>query len=119
MRLTPRLAIVCVFVCLLVILIQWRLLNLWNCTNCWTLFEYDSDSSTNEQKNTRTKKLPSALIIGVKKGGTRALINALQLHPQIVAAKREVHFFDDDSMFEKGVDWYLEQMPLASDDQVK
>ncbi|KAI6184256.1 hypothetical protein M3Y97_00576500 [Aphelenchoides bicaudatus] len=58
------------------------------------------------------------MIIGVKKGGTRALIDALQLHPQIVAAKREVHFFDDETLYEKGLDWYREQMPLASNDQI-
>lgn len=127
MRRLSRFSLFCITVSLLVIFVQWRLLNLWrfNCSNCWTLFEYETETlnnSTNLQIgliNERLKKLPSALIIGVKKGGTRALIDALQLHPQIVAAKREVHFFDDETLYEKGLDWYREQMPLASNDQVR
>ena len=66
----------------------------------------------------RTKKFPQAIIIGVKKGGTRALINMLKIHPQICAAKTEVHFFDKEENFLNGVQWYIERMPSTSKNQV-
>lgn len=50
------------------------------------------------------RQLPIALIIGVKKGGTRALLEFLRLHPDIRAAGSEVHFFD--RHYSKGFHWY-------------
>lgn len=40
------------------------------------------------------QQLPSALIIGIKKGGTRALLEFIRIHPDVRAAGSEVHFFD-------------------------
>ncbi|VEL39256.1 unnamed protein product [Protopolystoma xenopodis] len=40
------------------------------------------------------RRLPDCLIIGVRKGGTRALLRFLAQHPKVRAAKHEVHFFD-------------------------
>lgn len=120
MRLILRLAAVCILICFLIVFIQLKLLD-FNCINkqCWPTFDYESEQSTiGISANQRGKKLPNALIIGAKKGGTRALIDFLQLNPQIVAAKREVHFFDDDSLYSKGLEWYIEQMPIANDNQV-
>lgn len=57
------------------------------------------------------KRLPNAIIIGVKKGGTRALLEILKIHPSIRACSNEVHFFDRDENYEQGLDWYREQMP--------
>jgi [heparan sulfate]-glucosamine 3-sulfotransferase 3 len=51
-----------------------------------------------------SRQLPSALIIGVKKGGTRALLEFMRLHPDIRAAGSEVHFFD--YHYAKGFHWY-------------
>ena len=51
-----------------------------------------------------TKKLPQALIIGVKKGGTRALLEFLRIHPDIRAPGPEPHFFD--RHFHRGLEWY-------------
>ena len=51
-----------------------------------------------------SKKLPQALIIGVKKGGTRALLEFLRVHPDIRAVGAEPHFFDRN--YENGLDWY-------------
>ncbi|KAF5908035.1 heparan sulfate glucosamine 3-O-sulfotransferase 4-like, partial [Clarias magur] len=48
------------------------------------------------------KKLPQAIIIGVKKGGTRALLEALRVHPDVRAVGNEPHFFDRN--YEKGLD---------------
>lgn len=50
------------------------------------------------------RKLPDALIIGVKKGGTRALLEFVRLHPDVRAAGSEVHFFD--RFYSKGFTWY-------------
>lgn len=50
------------------------------------------------------KKLPQALIIGVKKGGTRALLEFLRVHPDIRAVGAEPHFFDRN--YENGLEWY-------------
>ena len=51
-----------------------------------------------------SKKLPQALIIGVKKGGTRALLEFLRVHPDIRAVGAEPHFFDRN--YHNGLDWY-------------
>ena len=64
------------------------------------------------------RRLPSCLIIGVRKGGTRALLEFLNLHPSIQAEKREMHFFDNDNNFALGLDWYRKQMPFSFADQI-
>ncbi|MCP9263765.1 Sulfotransferase [Dirofilaria immitis] len=40
----------------------------------------------------RQQRLPQCLIIGVRKGGTRALLDALAIQPYIRVARREMHF---------------------------
>lgn len=50
------------------------------------------------------KRLPSAIIIGVKKGGTRALLEYLRLHPSVKAPGPEIHYFD--RHFSYGLEWY-------------
>lgn len=57
-----------------------------------------------QQNLVPSRQLPTALIIGVKKGGTRALLEFLRLHPAIRAAGSEVHFFDHHYI--KGFRWY-------------
>lgn len=51
-----------------------------------------------------TKRLPQAIIIGVKKGGTRALLEFLRIHPDARAFGAEPHFFD--RFYERGLEWY-------------
>ena len=63
--------------------------------------------------NGTVQQLPDIVIIGVRKGGTRALIEMLSLHSAVAAAQNEVHFFDWESHFQKGLPWYLSQMPYA------
>ncbi|KAK3091160.1 hypothetical protein FSP39_017588 [Pinctada imbricata] len=64
------------------------------------------------------RRLPDCIIIGVRKGGTRALINYLNLHPDIVTAPEEIHFFDDQQNYSKGLSWYRRQMPYTFSDKV-
>ncbi|XP_067857731.1 heparan sulfate glucosamine 3-O-sulfotransferase 1-like [Heptranchias perlo] len=65
-----------------------------------------------------TRKVPQTIIIGVRKGGTRALLEMLNIHPDIVVAKAEVHFFDWDENYQKGFGWYCEQMPASLPHQI-
>lgn len=67
----------------------------------------------------RTKRrLPQCIIVGVRKCGTRALLEFLNLHPQIVKATQEVHFFDEDSKYSLGLEWYRRKMPYSFSDQI-
>jgi hypothetical protein len=55
-------------------------------------------------KNSKT--LPQAIIIGVKKCGTRALLKFISTHPAIAASSTEIHFFDSVNNFQHGLHWY-------------
>lgn len=73
----------------------------------------------NETTNSSSsRRMPGAIIIGVRKGGTRALLEMLNLHPDVEVAKAEVHYFNLDENFYKGLDWYRAQMPLTQAGQV-
>ncbi len=55
-------------------------------------------------KDSPERRLPETIIIGVKKGGTRALLEYLRLNPMVKAPGPEVHFFD--RHYDRGLDWY-------------
>lgn len=63
-----------------------------------------------------SKKFPQAIIIGVKKGGTRALLEFLRIHPDVRAVGAEPHFFD--RFYDKGLEWYRNLMPRTLEGQV-
>ncbi|XP_052868001.1 heparan sulfate glucosamine 3-O-sulfotransferase 3B1 [Anopheles cruzii] len=63
-----------------------------------------------------SRHLPDALIIGVKKSGTRALLEFIRLHPDVRAAGCEVHFFD--RHYNKGLPWYRHHMPPTIEGQI-
>ncbi|XP_032087479.1 heparan sulfate glucosamine 3-O-sulfotransferase 1 [Thamnophis elegans] len=65
-----------------------------------------------------SRQIPQTIIIGVRKGGTRALLEMLDVHPNIVVAATEVHFFDWDENYVKGIDWYRSLMPLSYENQI-
>ncbi|XP_049717512.1 heparan sulfate glucosamine 3-O-sulfotransferase 3A1 [Elephas maximus indicus] len=62
------------------------------------------------------KQLPQAIIIGVKKGGTRALLEFLRVHPDVRAVGAEPHFFD--RSYGKGLAWYRDLMPRTLEGQI-
>ncbi|XP_077991215.1 heparan sulfate glucosamine 3-O-sulfotransferase 5-like [Glandiceps talaboti] len=64
------------------------------------------------------RRLPQAIIIGVRKCGTRALLAMLKLHPKVQAASEEIHFFDRDENYSRGLDWYRRRMPYSYPDQI-
>ena len=49
-----------------------------------------STSSSSSPYNTTQQRLPGAIIIGVRKGGTRALLEMLNLHADVEVARAEV-----------------------------
>lgn len=63
-----------------------------------------------------SKEFPQAIIIGVKKGGTRALLEFLRVHPDVRAVGAEPHFFD--RFYEKGLEWYRNLMPRTLEGQI-
>ena len=79
---------------------------------------YYQHNSANNGRKFRSKKLPDCILIGVRKGGTRALLDMLNLHSSIRAANFEVHFFDNETNFVKGLEWYKEQMPPTSPEEM-
>ncbi|XP_057605303.1 heparan sulfate glucosamine 3-O-sulfotransferase 2 [Hippopotamus amphibius kiboko] len=63
-----------------------------------------------------TKRLPQALIVGVKKGGTRAVLEFIRVHPDVRALGTEPHFFDRN--YGRGLDWYRSLMPRTLESQI-
>ena len=59
-----------------------------------------------------SSKLPKWIIIGARKAGTAAVASMLNLHPQIRRVPGETHFFN--KYYERGLDWYRSQMPIAT-----
>ena len=64
------------------------------------------------------RRLPHCIIIGVRKGGTRALLQYLKIHPDVQVAPDEIHFFDSNENYSKGIDWYRRRMPQSFDEQI-
>ncbi|OWF49380.1 heparan sulfate glucosamine 3-O-sulfotransferase 1-like [Mizuhopecten yessoensis] len=62
------------------------------------------------------KKLPEALIIGVRKAGTGAMRFYLDMHPYVEIANAEISFFDFE--YENGYEWYKNQLPMAMQGQL-
>ncbi|XP_034049690.1 heparan sulfate glucosamine 3-O-sulfotransferase 2-like [Thalassophryne amazonica] len=62
------------------------------------------------------KKLPNAIIVGVKKGGTRAVLEFIRIHPDVRAAGTETHFFDRN--YDRGLEWYRSLMPRTLESQI-
>ncbi|XP_072337291.1 heparan sulfate glucosamine 3-O-sulfotransferase 2-like [Scyliorhinus torazame] len=72
--------------------------------------------SGNATSRVGSKRLPLALIVGVKKGGTRAVLEFIRVHPDVRALGTEPHFFD--RHYEKGLEWYRSLMPKTLDGQI-
>lgn len=58
-------------------------------------------------------RLPDFLIIGAQKAGTTWLRTQLGQHPDVYMAPREVHFFDKEYNFARGVEWYASHFAEA------
>ena len=63
--------------------------------------------------------ITTTIIIGAMKSGTTSLFYYLSEHPEISAAKeKELHFFSDDSRFERGLDWYQSMWQLDANHKI-
>ena len=80
-----------------------------------SIAQLESDATIADKLGKDVKRLPTTLIIGVRKGGTRALLAILRLHPQVKSCGPEVHYFDQH--FPRGLKWYLEQTPEVRNGQ--
>lgn len=57
----------------------------------------------------KTGSLPNFLCVGAQKAGSTLLYYLLDQHPEIYLAKgKELHFFNRDENYNKGVEWYSE-----------
>lgn len=71
-----------------------------------------------QHKTVLRTRFPDALIIGVRKGGTRALIDFLATHPKVVKARGEAHFFDKEENLRRGINYYLSLLPPVPDGSI-
>ncbi|KAM9390737.1 heparan sulfate glucosamine 3-O-sulfotransferase 6-like [Salvelinus alpinus] len=78
--------------------------------------ELRPDNNISTANNFGSKTFPQAIIIGVKKGGTRALLEFLRIHPDVRAVGAEPHFFD--RFYDKGLEWYRNLMPRTLESQI-
>ncbi|XP_067912942.1 heparan sulfate glucosamine 3-O-sulfotransferase 2-like [Heterodontus francisci] len=77
---------------------------------------HERQRSSNATSRVGRKRLPLAIIVGVKKGGTRAVLEFIRVHPDVRALGTEPHFFD--RHYEKGLEWYRSLMPKTLDGQI-
>ena len=63
------------------------------------------------------QRYPECIIIGARKCGTRALGEFLNVHPDIEVSF-EPHFFEVDSTYKKGLEYYRKQMPYTLPGQI-
>lgn len=69
-------------------------------------------------KTGRIKRLPQSIIIGARKCGTRALLKFLGINNRIRVVDSEVHFFDKPERYQRGLDWYRDQMVESQSDEI-
>jgi len=56
---------------------------------------------------------PNVIVIGAQKCGTSILRDYLNLHPDIALVNQEMHFFSEDRLWRRGIDWYSAQFADA------
>ncbi|KPZ67174.1 Sulfotransferase domain protein [Pseudoalteromonas sp. P1-26] len=62
-------------------------------------------------------ELPNCIIIGAQKAGTTALFNYLVQHSKVSGSSpKELHFFDDENNYNKGLKWYSEKFSVENAD---
>ncbi|MGM0598085.1 MAG: sulfotransferase, partial [Myxococcota bacterium] len=54
--------------------------------------------------------LPNFLIVGVMKAGTTTLADYLNAHTSLKISHDEIHFFDRDNNYKKGLKWYSKKL---------
>ncbi|CAG0919081.1 unnamed protein product [Notodromas monacha] len=120
-----KLAFASLFLCGIISYIHWGDVQVFGRPNVCSLTDPEvSDSALLNGTARRihvkgtSRHLPSIIIIGAKKCGTRALLEMMNLHPRIRRTTREVHFFDRDVNYLNGLPWYRKRMPFSFPDQL-
>lgn len=62
--------------------------------------------------------LPCFLIIGAQKSGTTWLATGLRQHPEIYIPDDEIHFFDKDYNYRRGISWYRQFFEASLEGQI-
>ena len=62
-------------------------------------------------------RLPTFLIIGAQKAGTSWLADMLSQHPEVFMVPYEIHYFDKDFNFSKGIEWYKAHFSGVKDEK--
>lgn len=89
-----------------------------NMSSAWSRTPQELNYSDHIRYKHTNRHLPQCIIIGSRKAGTRALLNYLNLHPDIRIAKTEVHYFDEAENYQGGLEWYRKRMPYSFQGQV-
>ncbi|ELU14891.1 hypothetical protein CAPTEDRAFT_97729 [Capitella teleta] len=71
--------------------------------------------STNQQS---TQKAAEGILIGVRKGGTGAILRFLAINPRIKIHPGEVLFLIDDELYRKGMEWHIKEMPFTTPGEI-
>lgn len=74
---------------------------------------YMNESETSNITDELKHRFPDIIIIGAKKSGTSVLLRMLSQHPLIKIAEKEIFYFSDPDRYQRGISWYIEQMPLT------
>jgi hypothetical protein len=77
--------------------------------------QFDQSEQENPPEVGGQSKVPIFIIAGTQKSGSTVLAGYLAHHPQIAFAKRkELHFFDKNANYDKGIDSYFEDFDFLS-----
>jgi len=71
------------------------------------------DENVYSVKEVPVRRLPQCIIPGVMKGGTRALLEFLNVHPDVRALDHEIGYFSSNVLYRKGIEWYRKNMPTS------
>ena len=77
---------------------------------------HNNNNTGNNSPSLKKKRFPNVIIIGSKKSGTTILREYLHSHPLIEGPAIEINFFN--KHFESGVTWYINQMPLTTENEL-
>jgi hypothetical protein len=62
--------------------------------------------------------LPDFLIIGAQKSGTTWASKILEQHPEVYIPNKEIHFFNKEKNYKKGLEWYETHFNNGTDNQI-
>ena len=58
-------------------------------------------------------RLPQFIIAGTQKSGSTTLSDYLNIHPDIFVPNNELYFFENESKYDKGIEYYSKMFEQA------